>query len=136
MAEITVPARRSELDRVIDFINEHLEEVGCSNYDKATLDIAVEEIFVNIASYAYESDREGDAVIRAVLEKEPPHILIQFIDQGTPYNPLERGDPDITLDVDERAIGGLGIFLVKESMDNMYYEYKDNKNILTIEKKL
>lgn len=136
MAEIVVPAKRSELDHVICFINEHLAEVECSSYDQAALDIAVEEIFVNIANYAYESDKEGDATIRAVLMKEPPQILIQFIDSGTPYNPLERETPDVELSAEEREIGGLGIFLVKESMDSVTYEYKDNKNILTIEKKL
>lgn len=136
MVEIIVPARVAELDRVIDFVNENLDVINCSSYDKATLDIAVEEIFVNIASYAYENDREGDAVIRVALQKKPPKVIIQFMDSGAPYNPLDREDPDIDAELDERAIGGLGIFLVKESMDEMSYEYTDGKNILTIEKNL
>lgn len=136
MAEITVPAKCEELDRVIDFVNVHLDEVGCDSYNKATLDIAVEEIFVNIASYAYECSAEGDAVVRIILCGNPPEIVLQFIDKGVQYNPLEQEDPDVTLELDERAVGGLGIFLVKESMDEMTYEFKDGKNILTIVKRL
>ena len=136
MSEIIVPAKHEELDRVIDFVNEHLDEVECSSYDRATLDIAVEEIFINIANYAYENGKTGEALVRTVLVKSPPEVLIQFIDSGIPYNPLEREDPDVELDAEERDIGGLGIFLVKESMDSVSYEYKDGRNILTMIKKL
>ena len=134
MAEITVPAKVSELDRVIDFVNSRLEELNCNEFERATIDIAVEEIFVNIAHYAYEYDKEGEAVVRATVQKDPAKIILQFIDSGTKYNPLEREDPDVELELDDRQIGGLGIFLVKESMDNVYYEYSDGRNILTIEK--
>jgi len=97
--------------------------------------LAIEEIFVNIADYAYHPNT-GTVTIRSTIQKSVPAIMIQFLDQGKPYNPLERIDADITLNAEERAIGGLGILLVKKTMDNVKYEYKDGKNILTIQKNL
>ena len=67
---------------------------------------------------------------------ENGEVALKFEDEGVPYNPLEKDDPDVTLSVEDREIGGLGIFMVKKSMDDMYYEYKDGKNILTLMKKL
>ena len=99
------------------------------------LDIAVEELFVNIANYAYVPDT-GKATIRLEINEEPLSVSITFIDNGVPYDPLAKADPDITLSAEERAIGGLGIFMVKKSMDDMFYEYKDSQNVLTIVKKL
>ena len=99
------------------------------------VDIAVEELFVNIASYAYGKE-EGLAVIRLDIEKDPLTVKITFEDRGVPYNPLAKEDPDITLSAEERQIGGLGIYMVKKSMDDIIYEHKDGKNILTIVKKL
>ena len=97
------------------------------------IDVAVEEIFVNIANYAYPSG-EGEAVISIEADKDAKSVSILFEDQGTPYDPLKNEDPDITLSADERPIGGLGIFMVKKSMDEVSYEYKDGKNRLTISK--
>ena len=79
-----------------------------------------------------------DKVTEFVIEMEdnPPKITLIFIDQGTPYNPLENKDPDITLDIEDREIGGLGIFLVKKTMDELSYEYVDGQNILTMKKEL
>lgn len=95
--------------------------------------MAVEEIFVNIAHYAYEKD-EGTATIRVEVEGEPVQIAVTFSDGGIPYDPLSRDAPDITLSAEERGIGGLGIYLVKKSMDDVIYEYRDGKNVLTIKK--
>ena len=97
------------------------------------IDVAVEEIYVNIASYAY-GDAEGEAIIRAGVTDAPKSVEITFIDSGTPYDPLKKEDPDVTLSADKRPIGGLGIFMVKKSMDDMIYEYKDGQNCLTIKK--
>ncbi len=97
------------------------------------IDIAVEELFVNIAHYAYNPET-GPATVRVEVEKEPPAVTITFIDNGVPYDPLAREDPDITLSAEERQIGGLGIFMVKKSMDNIEYEYKNGQNILRIRK--
>ena len=99
------------------------------------IDVAVEEIFVNIARYAYTSG-EGMARIRLDTDSEPGQMLITFIDSGIPFNPLEVREPDVTLAAHERQIGGLGIFMVRKSMDDVKYKYADNKNILTLKKKI
>ena len=98
------------------------------------LDVAVEELYVNIACYAYTPDT-GDATIRIQADQEPHVVEITLIDSGIPYDPLAKPDPDVTLSAEERQIGGLGIFMVKKSMDDMQYERRDGKNILTIKKK-
>ena len=103
--------------------------------EQIQLDVAVEEIFVNIASYAY-APNTGYALIQINELSDPKRVQITFVDEGVPYDPLAKEDPDVTLSAEERQIGGLGIYMVKKSMDNMTYEYKDNKNILTIEKNI
>ena len=97
------------------------------------IDLAVEEIFVNIAYYAY-APKVGMAVISIDISGGPVRIV--FMDHGIPYDPLAREDPDITLPPEERGIGGLGIFMVKKSVDDIKYEYKDGQNILTIIKEI
>ena len=97
------------------------------------IDIAAEEIFVNIAHYAY-TPGTGEATICVELYQDPSAIEITFIDQGVPYDPLAKPDPDVTLSAKERKIGGLGIFMVKKSMDEVRYEYLDGCNVLTIKK--
>lgn len=133
--EITIEARKDKLDDLMIFIDGHLEEVDCPMKAQMQIDVAVEELFVNIANYAYAPEI-GNATIRMIFSDDPSEVTIVFIDSGVPYDPLKKEDPDITLSVDERAIGGLGIFMVKKSMDDMHYEYKDGQNILSIVKKL
>ena len=133
MKELTIEAKTDTLDSVIDFINAQLEELECSMKIRMQIDIAVEEIFVNIASYAYEG-KEGPAEI--VFDVKDDVATITFIDGGIPYDPLAKEDPDITLSAEQRQIGGLGIFMVKKSMDDMKYEYKDGKNCLTLFKRI
>ena len=99
------------------------------------IDVAAEEIFVNIANYAY-APKEGKASVRVQVSEDPAEVTISFADSGTPYNPLEKEDPDVTLSAEEREIGGLGIYMTKEFMDHVSYEYRDGKNILTMRKKL
>lgn len=99
------------------------------------IDIAVEEIFVNIARCAYAPE-VGNAIIRIETLADPPSVDITFIDSGIPYDPLAKADPDITLSAEERQIGGLGIFMVKRSMDDVRYEYLDGHNVLTLKKGL
>lgn len=135
MKELVVPAKIENLDTVIDFVNAELELNNCDMKVQMQIAIAVEEIYVNIAHYAYRPEN-GDATIRCAVGGQPLKVTIIFLDGGKPYNPLERKDPDITLGADQRDIGGLGIFMVKESMDSVEYEYKDNTNILTIKKLL
>ncbi len=137
MCELRVEANIKNLPGVLAFIDEKLEEAGCSMKTQVQIDVAVEEIFVNIASYAYVlKPGIGDALIRVAIRQDPKRVEITFIDSGIPYNPLEKEDPDVTLSVEERRIGGLGIYMVKKSMDGMFYERKGDKNILTITKKL
>lgn len=135
MKSITVEAKIENVDKVTEFVNEVLEEKDCPLKVQMQLDAAIDEIFGNIAYYAYGKG-SGNATIQIKMEDNPPKITLIFIDQGTPYNPLENKDPDITLDIEDREIGGLGIFLVKKTMDELSYEYVDGQNILTMKKEL
>ena len=98
------------------------------------IDIAVEEIFVNIANYAY-GDNVGIVMIRSKVSAEPYSITITFIDNGVSYDPLSKPDPDVTLSAEDRQIGGLGIYMVKKNMDSIDYQYLDGQNILTLTKR-
>ena len=135
MKELVIEAKKSNLDAVLSFIDEQLGEAECSKKTRMTIDVAVEELFVNISSYAYDP-KIGTAVVQVSVHNEPLSVEITFIDNGKPYDPLAKPDPDVTLDADHRQIGGLGIFMVKKSMDDVQYEYKDGRNILTIKKVL
>ena len=135
MKELVIEAERKNLSQVQAFVDERLEEAGCPMLTQTAIDIAVEELFVNIASYAYRPEI-GIAVIQVSVFEDPLSVEITFIDNGKQYDPLAKDDPDTTLSVKERKKGGLGIFMVKKSMDNVKYEYKDGKNILTIKKNL
>ena len=135
MKTLTVPAERDQLDAVQSFVDETLDQVPCTLEIRLQLQIAVEELFVNIASYAYAPNR-GEAVIGCQVEQEPPSITIQFRDWGKPFNPLAKEDADITLSAEERGIGGLGIYMVKNTMDDVRYQYENGQNVLTIHKNL
>ena len=131
--EITLPAIIENVEKVTAFVNAELEKINCPAKAKAEIDIAIDELFSNIANYAYNPE-VGKATIKFEVQKNPMAVIITFMDNGIPYDPLKREDPNITLSVDERQIGGLGIFMVKKSMDSIEYEYKDNHNILRIKK--
>ena len=135
MKELTLEAKVDNLDQVIAFVDEQLESVGCSMKVQMQMDVAVEEIFVNIASYAYGTGT-GEAIIRFSHETDPDKVVITFIDEGVPYDPLKKEDPDVSLSAEEREIGGLGIFMVKKTMDDMKYQWLDGKNMLTLIKNL
>lgn len=135
MAEISVEAKREELDKVLEFVNEHLAQASCEKLVQLQINIAVEEIFVNIANYAYKT-KQGEATVRLEVSGNPLQTIIQFMDKGHPYNPLGRMDPDLSLSAEEREIGGLGIYMVKQSMDQVEYRHDGTKNILTIKKKI
>ena len=135
MKELTLPAARENIPAVIDFVNRELKSVGCPMKTEAQIDIAIDELYSNIANYGYDGEN-GRVLVRLETEIRPRAVTISFIDEGRPFNPLEREDPDVSLSARERKIGGLGIFMVKKSMDNVRYEYRDGKNILTIRKTL
>ncbi|MBQ7150743.1 MAG: ATP-binding protein [Synergistaceae bacterium] len=134
MKELTISAEIPNLDTVIEFVNEELEAHDCGPKVQMQIEVAVEEIFVNIAHYAYQP-QIGTATVRVEVQPEPQAAVITFIDSGVPYDPLAKPDPDVTLSAEEREVGGLGIYMVKKSMDDVSYEYKDGKNIFTIKKK-
>lgn len=135
MAELTLDATIENLDDVLAFVDGELEKLDCPMKTQMQIDVAVEELFVNIAHYAY-APNTGSATVRFDAVREPKAAAITFVDRGVPYDPLAKPDPDVTLSAEERQIGGLGIYMVKKSMDDMKYEYRDGQNILTIVKKL
>ena len=133
MRELTIEARIDNLNQVMGFVDETLEEAMCPMKAQMQVDVAVEEIFVNVASYAY-TPGVGNVTIRVEIPENPRTVVITFIDSGVPYDPLAKADPDVSLSAEERGIGGLGIFMVKKSMDDMVYEYENGQNILSIKK--
>lgn len=135
MKELTIDATVENIGRVTDFVNEHLEEIGCPIRTQMQIDIAIDELFGNIAHYAYHPET-GPATVRVEVQQNPPAVVITFMDHGVPYDPLANAEPDTTLSAEEREIGGLGIYLVKKSMDDVRYEYRNGQNILRIVKAL
>lgn len=133
--EFTVPATVESLRDITDCLAELLASAEVPVAEKLQMEIAVEEIFVNIACYAYK-DQKGTVVVRARLEGDPLCVEFVFLDTGEAYNPLTQGEPDITLSLEDRAIGGLGIFLARKNVDDVGYERRDGKNILTLRKYL
>lgn len=131
--EIEVRALPENLQDVLDFVDEQLEAMGAPRKLHLQMEVATEEIFVNIAHYAYAPDT-GMAIIRAETDCDNQQISISFMDEGKPFDPLAKPDPDVTLSSSDREIGGLGIYMVKKRMDDMQYEYRNGKNILTITK--
>ena len=131
---IELDATMENLDNVMDALNEYLDTHGCPKKLKMGIDLTVEELYVNVANYAYTPEIGKVKIVLSDLEEEPG-IRIVFIDHGIPYDPLAKPDPDITLPADERPIGGLGIYLVKKNMDTVEYTYSENANILTLTKK-
>ena len=132
--ELEIEAKKENLDQVLGFLDQHLERRDCPMKVQTQLEIAVEEIFVNIASYAYGGE-PGRAVIRIQETHDPEGVSVTFIDEGVPYDPLAKQDPDVTLNAEDRPIGGLGIYMVKKSMDDVRYKYTTTCNILTIKKR-
>ena len=133
MPELKITAKPENIEQVMAFVDGELEARECPIKAQTQLDIAVDELFSNIAHYAY-GEETGDALIR--MEFPDGSVEITFLDRGIPYDPLARPDPDVTLSAEDRRIGGLGIYMVKKSMDSVSYRYEDGQNILTICKKL
>ena len=133
MKELKLMASDETLAEVLDAIESQLIENGCSDSMRIAILIAAEEIYVNIAHYAYGGEA-GEAIVQ--LDTTPNTFKAVFKDRGIPYNPLAKEDPDITLSIEEREIGGLGVFMVKETMDRVDYSYTDGYNVFTMEKDL
>lgn len=135
MKELTIDATVDNIASVTDFVDEQLEAFGCPLKAKMQIDIAIDELFGNIAHYAYTPD-VGSATVRVEVNENPLAVVITFIDHGIQYDPLSAEEPDTTLSAEERRIGGLGIYIIKKSMDKITYEYKDGQNILKIKKNI
>ena len=135
MKELTLAATVENIETVTEFVNAQLELLDCPIKAQMQIDIAIDELFGNIAHYAYNPE-VGSATVRVEVIEDPLAVTITFIDNGVPYDPLAKADPDTTLSAEERDIGGLGVYMVKKSMDDIIYEYKDGQNILKIKKYL
>ena len=133
MRTIVVPANEETLPEVLRFVKDSLDEIGCTSKEQYQIEVAVEEIFTNISSYAYKPDN-GDATIEIEINDNPLSVSVCFMDNGKPYDPLAKQDPDTTLSLGQRKRGGLGIFMTKKFMDEIDYEYKGGRNILTLRK--
>ncbi len=135
MKELKIEADKNNLNIVLEFIDGILKEAGCSVEIMSVIDIAVEEIFVNVSSYAY-APITGEVTMRAEVIKDKNELQITFLDSGVPFDPLQKEDPDVDVAIEDRPVGGLGVYMVKMSMDKVEYEYKDGANVLSIVKNL
>ena len=135
MKELQIPATKENLEKVTAFVEAELEAMECPIKTTMQILVAVEEIYINIASYAYAPE-VGNATITFDVKKtaEGQEAEIGFYDRGVPFNPLDREDPDVNKKAEDRSIGGLGIYMVKNTMDEFTYEYKDGKNTVIITK--
>ncbi len=133
--ELTVEAAVENVRQVTDFVDEQLESLDCPMKAQMQIDVAIDELFSNIARYAYDPET-GPATVRVEVEREPLSVIITFIDHGKPFDPLSAKEPDVTASAEEREIGGLGLLLVRRTMDDVSYEYKNGQNILRIKKQI
>lgn len=135
MKELSIDATVENIEAVTTFVDAELEALDCPMKAQAQIDIAIDELFSNIAHYAYNPE-VGPATVRVEVTETPLSVVITFIDKGVPYDPLQTKDPDTSAPVEERETGGFGIYMVKKSMDEISYEYKNGQNILLIKKML
>lgn len=133
IVERDFPAADEALDDVMAFVEEELDKADCPMKISMQITVAVEEIFVNIAHYAYP---DGQGGMKLAVSNDDGIVTLCFTDSGIPFDPLAKADPDITLSAEERGIGGLGIYMVKKSMDEVRYERRDGQNIFAISKKI
>ena len=131
MSELHFQPIKGQARKILKAILDSPEISSCRMKETLTLRLACEEIVVNITSYAYPEGSDGYLDVEI---QKTDRIIIRFEDGGVPFNPLEHKNPDVTLPWKQRRIGGLGIFLLRRKMDDIHYDYVDNKNILTIEK--
>ena len=130
---LVADATVENIGKVTAFVDEYLKRWGCPARAQTQIDIAIDELFGNIAQYAYHP-QSGTAIVQVEVTENPLAAIVTFIDHGMPFDPLASADPDTTLMAEERQVGGLGIYLVRQSMDEVCYEYRDGKNILRIKK--
>ena len=135
MTSKTFKAQTDELSDILGFVDLMLEKYECPMKIQTAICVAIEEVFVNVARYAYENG-EGDVTLEIGFDKESRTFTFRMRDEGIPFDPLKKPDPDITLSAEEREIGGLGIFITKKTMDTVEYTYENGENTLTMIKKI
>ena len=135
MTNKTFLAKTESLNDVLGFVEETLESFECPMKIQTAICVAIEEVFVNVAHYAYEGN-DGDMTLHIGFDDVSRTITFRMTDKGVPFDPLKKPDPDITLSAEEREIGGLGIFIAKKTMDSLYYSYENGENILTMMKNI
>ena len=135
MTNKTFPANVDALNDVLGYVEQMLESFGCPTKIQTAICVAIEEVFVNVAHYAY-GEGQGDLCLGMGFDEESRTVTFRMVDQGVPFDPLQKSDPDISLSAEEREIGGLGIFIAKKTMDSIDYAYENGNNILTMLKKL
>ena len=129
------PAKTESLSEVLGFVEETLESFECPMKIQTAICVAIEEVFVNVAHYAYPNG-EGDMSLQIGFEERSRTVTFRMTDKGIPFDPLQKPDPDITLSAEDREIGGLGIFIAKKTMDSISYSYENGENVLTMIKKI
>ncbi|MCQ2419319.1 MAG: SpoIIE family protein phosphatase, partial [Clostridia bacterium] len=126
-------AKLEDIPKVTAFVEGELEKLDCPMKAVVQISIAIDEIYSNIVKYGY-GNKPGPVKVEVLDHTDEGSVSLRFTDDGMPYNPLTKEDPDVTLSAEERSIGGLGIYMVKKTMDDMKYAYENEKNILTITK--
>lgn len=134
MPKINLPAKIENMERLIDFILENIKKYNSDKKFLYQMQLASEEIIVNVINYAYP-DKEGDIIIEMEINEQNKEITIKIIDWGLHFDPLQKEDPDINVEIENRNIGGLGVYMVKNIMDELKYERIEGKNILLMKKK-
>ena len=134
VSEYHTTASLENLEGISAFAGEILDSLSCPPKARNQIRVAIDEIFSNISNYAYDG-ADGPVTVSIEEKQDPRSVILRFIDAGKPFDPLSAPEPDLSLPIEDRPVGGLGIFLVRKTMDDVTYEYRDGKNILSIEKK-
>ena len=133
MPKLTIPAAIENIPTAIGFLDKALAAAGCPFRAQMQLDVALDELMSNVARYAY-APRTGEITIEVEILEDPRRVVLTLSDSGVPYDPLQKEDPDVTLSAEARGDGGLGIFIVKKTMDVMSYAFKNGRNVVSLEK--
>lgn len=134
MKTITVKSIVENVDIVTDFVDEYLDDLSCPKKAEMQINVAIDELFSNVCKYAY-GENVGEVTVSVGLDGEE-NIVIVLADKGKPYDPTAAPDPDVSLSAEDRMVGGLGLFVVKKTMDELSYRYDNGENKVTIKKKI
>ena len=132
--KITLPAVVDSIEKVTEFVNDRLQKSNIPQKIQTQIDVVIDELMSNVTKFAYRDGKNGDISVEMEVNEE--EIAMTFRDSGVPFNPLEQADPDVNAPLEQRKIGGLGLFLVRKTMDKLNYVYENGQNVLTVIKKL